>query len=198
MDMLLQPVLFTERLILRPISLNDAEDLFEYAKDNRVGPNAGWKPHVEISETIKFIEYSIKKKEYGQPGVYAICIKNSTKMIGTIEIHSFHGHKGEIGYVLNPAYWGKGYVPEAAKAIIVYGFEVLKLQRLQNGYFLFNERSKRVSEKLEFVFEGILRKKYMHYTDVPLDEAILSLTDDDYFNNKISWLKGFTVDYKEN
>lgn len=178
--------------------MGDVDDVFEYATNELVGPNAGWKPHKDKSETIKFIEYAIKKKDYGQPGVYAICLKETNKMIGTIEIHSYHGHKGEIGYVLNPAFWGNGYVPEAAKAIIVYGFEILQLKRLQNGYFLFNERSKKVCEKLEFVFEGVLRKKYLHYTGTPLDEAISSLTDDDYFNNKISWLKGFTVDYKEN
>lgn len=197
MKHLMQPILHTERLLLRPIKLTDKDDLFEYAVDPRVGPNAGWKPHESIADTIKFIEYSIKKRDFGQPGVYAIVLPNTNKMIGTIEIHSLHGHKAEIGYVLNPEYWGNGYVPEAAKAVIVYAFEILKLKRLQNGYFSFNERSKRVSEKLEFVFEGILRKKYMSYTGEPLDEAILSLTDEDYHSNKISWLKGFTVDYKE-
>jgi len=193
-----QPTLYTKRLLLRPITRDDANDLFEYAVDERVGPNAGWKPHSSIDESHKFIEYSIKKKEYGQPGVYAIVLQKENKMIGTIEVHSYHGHKGEIGYVLNPKYWGNGYVPEAAKAIIIYAFEVLKLKRLQNGYFLFNDRSKRVSEKLEFIFEGILRKKYMNFNNEPLDEAILSLTDDDYYSKKLSWLEGFIIDYKAN
>ena len=45
------PTLYTERLIIRPLAVSDAEDMFEYAKTNLVGPKAGWAPHININET---------------------------------------------------------------------------------------------------------------------------------------------------
>ncbi len=186
--MLLLPTIETERLVLRPICLSDQHDVFAYASSPLVGPNAGWKPHTTLKESIDFIQYCIKKRDFGQPGNYAIIHKESNKMIGTIEVHTFKGHKGEIGFVLHPDYWGKGIMTEASKALIIYAFELLKITRLTYAYFLFNDRSKRVCEKLEFTFEGIMRKKFLNYDGHHLDEAIYSIIDDDYFNNSLSWL----------
>ena len=76
----------------------------------------------------------------------------------------------------------------------------MHLKRLQYGYFLFNERSKRVCEKLCFTYEGILRKKFKNYNGEIIDEAIASITIDDYNSGKIKWLtefkKGLKVDSK--
>ncbi len=197
---ILLPELKTKRLTLRPISLIDIDDVFEYAQSTLVGPNAGWRPHVSRLETEAFIKYSIKKREFGQPGIYAIVLNEPKKMIGTIEIHSYNQFKGEIGFVLNPDYWAKGIVVEAAKAVIIYGFEVLHLKRLQYGYFLFNTRSKRVCEKLGFTMEGVLRNKFQNYDGTIIDEAIASITWEDYNSDKIKWIiefkKGLKVDSK--
>ena len=197
---ILLPKLESKRLTLRPISLNDIDDVFEYAKNPLVGPNAGWKPHASKKETEAFVTYSIKKREFGQPGIYAIVLNGSQKMIGTIEIHTYNQFKAEIGFVLNPDYWGQGIIVEAAKAVIVYGFEILHLKRLQYGYFLFNIRSKRVCEKLGFTKEGILRNKFQNYNGEIIDEVVASITSEDYQSNKIKWIgefkKGLKVDSK--
>lgn len=197
---ILLPILETERLTLRPLSLEDIDDVFEYAKSPLVGPNAGWRPHVSKLESEAFIKYSINKRDFGQPGIYAIVHKENNKTIGTIEIHSYNQFKGEIGFVLNPEYWGKGIVVEASKAVIIYGFEILHLKRLQYGCFLFNNRSKRVCEKLGFTVEGILRNKFKNYDGEIIDEEIASITYEDYTSNKIAWIveykKGLKVDSK--
>lgn len=199
MDIVLLPNMETKRLKLRPISLEDIDDVFDYAKRSNVGPNAGWRPHISKEETKQFILYAIKKREYTQPGIYAIIVKEENRMIGTIEIHSYREHKAEIGFVLHPEYWGHGLITEAAQACIVYAFEILELKRLQYGHFLFNDRSRRVREKLGFTYEGILRKKYMNYDGEALDEAIASITDDDYFSGSIEWIipfkKTLYIDY---
>ena len=185
---ILLPKIETKRLILRPISINDIDNVFEYAKNPLVGPNAGWKPHANKNETEVFVKYAIKKREFGQPGIYAIIFKEDEKMIGTIEIHSFNQYKGEIGFVLNPDYWAKGIIVEAAKAVIVYGFEILHLKRLQYGYFQYNTRSKRVCEKLGFSFEGVFRNKIQKYDGSIIDEVIASITTEDYTSGKLTWL----------
>ena len=200
MNKLLLPRLETKRLFLKKISLLDMDDIFEYAVSPLVGPNAGWKPHESKNDTEDFIKYAIKKRDYGQPGIYAIHHKEHNKMIGTIEIHGYKEYKGDIGFVLNPHYWNKGLMTEAAKAIIVYGFEILHLSRLGYGYFVQNERSKKVSEKLEFTFEGVLRNKFKNYDGEIIDEGISSITKEDYFSGKITWVKEFKqalkVDYE--
>ena len=189
--MVILPILETKRLILRPIELEDADSVFAYATHPLVGPNAGWKPHEDISEAVKFIKFCIKKREFGQPGNYAIVLKSENKMIGTIEVHSYKEHKGEIGFVLHPSYWNKGIMTEAAKMVIIYAFEILQLERLSYNHFIGNERSKRVCEKLQFQFEGVLRKKFKRYDGVAIDEAVYSIIDTDYFGNKLTWLKPF-------
>lgn len=189
--MVLLPVLETPRLILRPVEHKDVPSVFAYATHPLVGPNAGWKPHEDIEETEKFIDYCIKKREFGQPGNYAILLKSNRKMIGTIEVHTYKEHKGEIGFVLHPDYWNHGYITEAAKVVIIYAFEILQMERLSYSHFLDNKRSKRVCEKLQFQFEGILRKKFKRYDGIAIDEAVYSIIDTDYFNNKLAWLKGF-------
>lgn len=194
MNQVILPYMETKRLILRPINLKDQADIFAYAKDPQVGPSAGWEPHKTIKDSVDFINYCIKKREYGQPGVFAIIFKENFKLVGTIEIHSFREIKGEIGFVLHPDYWNKGIATEASKAVIVYGFELLNLKRLQYCHFPDNIKSKRVCEKLEFTYEGVLRNKYHLYDGTVLDDVVYSITNQDYENNKLSWLKSFKKD----
>jgi ribosomal-protein-alanine N-acetyltransferase len=102
-------------------------------------------------------------------------------MIGTIELynHAYH-HKAELGYALNPHYWGLGIIPEAATEVINFGFNFLKLQRIEVGAFPDNTQSIRVCEKLGFKKEGIRRKGHQRYDGTFLDTIVYSLTDEDY------------------
>ncbi|MEC9484353.1 MAG: GNAT family protein [Candidatus Izemoplasma sp.] len=183
-----QPIITTKRLRLRPIKETDQRAVYDYAKRDDVGPNAGWAPHAHMKDSLAFIQYSIKKRDLGQPGVYAITFKENDTLIGTIEVHSVHNTRGEIGFVLHPDYWNQGIITEAAQAIIIYAFEVLKLKRLAYCHFHHNFASKRVCDKLGFVFEGVLRKKFQMYDGRLLDDVVYSLIDDDYENDNIPWL----------
>ncbi len=178
------PVITTDRLILRSLAKKDARAVFAYAKLPHVGPNAGWVPLKTLEEAHQFIRYSLQKQKNGQPGVWAIVLAASRTVIGVIELHSYRKHKAEIGFALHPAYWNQGIITEATKAVMVYAFEVLKLQRLAYAHFLDNSTSRRVAEKCGFSFEGVKRKGFMHGDGRVLDEAILSYTDDDYEKNR--------------
>lgn len=145
----------TERLILRNWQLSDAGDLYEYAQSELVGPNAGWKPHKNIEESKEIIKMFIDHND-----VYALELKSKNKVIGSLGLHKCRHDEGldelkqrEIGYVLNPKYWGNGYVPEAVKAVIDYCFTELELDLLWCGHFDFNHNSKRVNEKCGFKYQ---------------------------------------------
>lgn len=199
MERLVLPNITTKRLFLRELKRSDAEAIFAYAQDPQVGPSAGWKPHESIDETYRFIDYSMKKKDYGQPGIFAIVLQTTNTVIGTIEIHSYRQYKGEIGFVLHPKYWNHGYITEAAQAIIIYAMEYLKLHRLTYCHFPENTASKRVCEKLEFTFEGVLRDKFLLYDGTLKDDVTYSIIKSDYENNHISWVnnvkKDVLIDY---
>lgn len=143
-------ILETERLILRPWRESDAEDLYEYAKDPRVGPMAGWPVHRSVGESRQIIRTVLTN-----PLGFALEEKSTGKVIGSGGLVGMHrdwlpGEDDEIGYVLNPAYWGRGLVPEAMAELLRYGFEELGLDHIWCGYYEGNEKSRRVQEKLRF------------------------------------------------
>lgn len=148
-------MLSSERLILREWRESDSSDLYEYAKSGLVGPNVGWKPHKNEDESKEII-----KMFNSNDDTYAIVIKSENKVIGSIGLHNRKPdeelcdlEQREIGYVLNPVYWGNGYAPEAVNCLLNYGFNKLNLDLIWCGYFDFNNNSKRVNEKCGFKYK---------------------------------------------
>ena len=143
----------TERLLLRPVKKEDAQDIYEYSTSENVGPNAGWKPHESLEETRDIVD-----AVFLQPHVFGMVLKESNKLIGTIGLlddpkREYAGAK-MLGYALGEAYWGHGYMTEAAEAIVYYGFKLLGLRLISAYCYPFNVRSKRVLTKLGFQYEG--------------------------------------------
>ena len=147
-------MLQTERLILRKWTETDADSLYEYAKDPAVGPVAGWPPHQSKEESLDVIRSVLNGAE-----CYAICEKGSDKPIGAVEL-MLHGHSShteredecELGYWLGKPFWGRGYMPEAARELLRRGFEDLGMRKVWCGYYDGNVKSKRVQEKLGFQY----------------------------------------------
>ena len=153
-------MLETARLILRKWTDADAESLFHYAKDPAVGPAAGWQPHQSVEESRNVIRNLLNGAE-----CYAICEKGSDEAIGSIELR-LNGHTDmtdrddecELGYWLGKPFWGRGYMPEAAKEILRHGFEDLGMNVIWCGYYDGNQKSKRVQEKLGFTYHHTCQK----------------------------------------
>lgn len=140
-----------ERLILRPFTEADASDLYEYAQDPRVGPAAGWPPHKSVDESREIIG-----SVFSAPNTFAVVDKLSGKVIGSAGFVGRHqallpGPDDEIGYALNPDFWGRGLIPEAVRELLRYGFEELGLSAIWCGHYDFNDKSRRVVEKCGFI-----------------------------------------------
>ena len=175
----------TDRLILRLWQESDAPDLFEYAKDPRVGPSAGWPVHETIETSNMIIDGFIKEND-----VYAIVLKEENKVIGSLGLHEYKSDEAlagevqrEVGYVLNPIYWGQGLVPEAVKAVIKYGFEELDLDLIWCGYFSFNEKSKSVVHKCGFNYQFTKNKTLPLLENKEVEQLYYNITKADYLNN---------------
>lgn len=157
-------ILKTERLILRPWQLEDAESLYEYAKDPEIGLPAGWPPHTDVESSRAII-----RDVFSAPETYAVCLKDG-KSIGSIGLKlkgstdmTDRDDECELGYWIGKPFWGQGLIPEAARELLRYAFEELGMSAVWCGYYEGNEKSRRVQEKLGFV--------YHHTTDdlpVPL------------------------------
>ena len=142
----------TERLILRSWQDSDADDLFRYASDPRIGPIAGWPVHTSIEHSLEIIRSVLSK-----PETYALTLKSNDHPIGSIGLligNSSHiglpPDEAEIGYWIGVPYWGQGLIPEAVNELVRYSFETLELKKLWCRYFEGNTKSKRVSEKCGF------------------------------------------------
>jgi len=151
------PIIELDRIILRPITMEDCNDLFEYANDNEVSKYLPWTPHKDIEESKnvirRFLEKPINKNLYVSP---AIVYKENNKMIGVCEFVKIDWETltGSIGYVINRDYWGRGIMTEACGAIIRLGFEYLELEKIVISHLKGNIGSKRVIEKNGFKYIG--------------------------------------------
>ena len=145
----------TERLLLRPFSLDDLQDFYEYASVEGVGEMAGWAHHETVEKSREILDMFIREDK-----TFAIVFKENGTVIGSLGIEKygaeealteFHNYRGrEIGYVLSKDYWGKGLMPEAVNAVVDYLFNTLDMDFLTCGYYEFNVQSKRVQEKCGF------------------------------------------------
>lgn len=145
----------TSRLVLRPWRESDAKDLFFYAKDPEVGPIAGWPPHQSVEDSLRVI-----RNVFSSPEAYALCLKENGRAIGAIELK----RKGrsdlakgedecELGYWLGKPFWGRGLMPEAARALLRHAFQDLGMEKVWCAYYDGNEKSKRVQEKVGFRYQ---------------------------------------------
>ena len=126
------PKVETERLILRQRTVADAEDIFDYAS----------------------------RPEVSYPAGYGIVVKGTERIVGSVDFN--HRHEDdvlEIGYVLHPDYWGRGYVPEAVSALVEIAFTILSLHKVEIGCYDYNKQSQRVAEKLGFTLESRIRDR---------------------------------------
>lgn len=168
----------TNRLILREWNMNDAEDLYEYAKSEKVGPMAGWKPHANIEETQTIIKMFIKEND-----TWAICNKENAKVIGSIGLHrSCNEHERSLGYVLSEDFWGKGLAYEAAKCVMEYAFRNFKIDTISVVHFSFNNQSKRVIEKLGFHYIETKEKATKIFDGTEYDDVCYAITKEEFYN----------------
>ena len=176
------PELETERLTLRKISKNDINDIYEYSSNPLTSKYLLWYPHFSKRDTKRHVKNVLKKYKKGSFYDYAVVLKESGKMIGTCGFTRIdhYDDKAEIGYVINPDYWGRGYATEAVKRVIDLGFLEIGLERIEARYIDGNERSLELMKRVKMTHEGIMRngvKSKGKYHNV----GVCSVLSNEYF-----------------
>jgi RimJ/RimL family protein N-acetyltransferase len=149
----------TSRLILREFSEADIPELVPLIGAREVAATTLRIPHpYEEKHAREFFATAPKENELR----LAIRLRDTGRLCGGIGLHPDASlPQAELGYWIGVPYWGNGYATEAATAVVKYGFEKLKLERIFAGHFKGNEKSGRVLQKIGMRHEGRVRDGVM-------------------------------------
>jgi [ribosomal protein S5]-alanine N-acetyltransferase len=179
------PALETERLRLRKVTPADVDAIFAYGSDPAVSEFTTWNTHQSIDDTQQFLNIILSLYENHQAVFWGIEHKEHKQLIGTINYVSWNqkDYVGEIGYVVARPYWGSGYMTEAVKEVIRFGFEKMELERIQAKCMVENEGSEKVMQKSSMLFEGTLRK-LLSLKGKQHDVKMYAITKSDFLHTK--------------
>ncbi len=178
----------TERLILRRWRPSDFKAYISFASDPEVMLPAGAKPVKTAEEAETSFHRSLRDGD-----CFAIVLKETGKPIGKIKFQS-DAHRQNfvnslsVGYELHKDYWGRGYMPEALRAMIACAFEKRKVPVLGISHFAGNDRSRRVIEKCGFRYEGAILCAYRRFDGEFFDDECYSILREEYFEDREKYL----------
>lgn len=154
------PDLRTPSMLLRRLRMEDADDVFAYARDPEMTRFVFWEPHRTLDDTREFLQRTLRGYDEGLPPVWGLQHVRDGAIIGGCAYHdiSIMNLRGEVGYALARKYWGQGLMTEAVRAMIDFGFATLQLNRIEARCDVENTGSWRVMEKAGMKFEGVLRQ----------------------------------------
>ena len=142
----------TDNLTLRLWRESDAECLYHFAKNPKIGPIAGWPPHQSVEDSLNIIKTVFSKRE-----TYAVV--HDDIPIGCVGLlfhpdtnHWWGEGSAELGYWIAEEYWGNGYACEASRVLVERAFNELDVDKIYASYRCENTQSKRVLEKLGFKY----------------------------------------------
>ena len=177
----LKTTLETERLILRLPLADDFEAFHSWCGNPENVRYMAWGPNDE--EQTKTYLAGVK------PGHdFAVILKESNGVIGSCGIYTEEsGYMGNVGWILHKNYWKRGYGTEFGKELIRYGFEDLKLGRIQAPCAAVNYGSYRIMERCGMQREALHRKAFWARVDKEwIDEAWYAILAEDYFAERSS------------
>lgn len=178
------PHLYTKRSYLRKMMKSDSHDMYEYAKSEEVTRYLLWEPHSSEMYTYKYLSYLQSRYRAGDFYDWAVIMKDTYKMIGTCGFTSFNfeANSAEIGYVLNPDYWGRGIATEVVSEVVKFGFNELGVNRIEARYMEGNSKSRHVMEKVGMTYEGMHRES-MHVKGSYVSIGVCAILRSEFYAN---------------
>ena len=156
------PIIETEKYILRPASLDDAEDMFEYYKQPKVVKYLPMNPHKSVANTKRFIKsFFIDNYNQGKIGHFVVVDKLNNKVIGNIGLNNIDKDaiEAEIGICINPSYWGNDIATELARELLKFAFINTNIKRIIANTYEDNKHSRRALENLNIKYYKTYDKK---------------------------------------
>lgn len=175
------PAIETDRLIMREIVLRDMEAIFDIFSSENVMKYYGMFPLEEMEQAERLIINFRDGFDNEKSIRWALTLKESGEFIGTCGFHNMQirSFRAEIGYEISEAHWNKGYITEAIRAMLEFGFGVMGLNRIEALVYPENVGSHKALEKLGFKEEGLLRE-YAFFREKFQDLIMHSLLRTEY------------------
>jgi [ribosomal protein S5]-alanine N-acetyltransferase len=170
------PVLETERLLLRPFTLDDAEVFLDLNANEKVTQYFDRPKMQNMDEAIKTLNKISTSFEKNEGVTWAIELKETKIIIGHLtywRIIKEH-YRAEMGYSLFPEYWRKGFMSEAIQKVIDFGFLILKFHSIEANVDPRNIASMKLLERSGFLREGYLKENF-YFNGKFFDTALYSL-----------------------
>lgn len=143
----------TARLLLRPLALSDASDVFSYASDPEVARYTSWPAHRRVEDSEAFAA-AVVAVDSTRPGAFrrtwGIRLLGDQSVVGTIDLVQDDPQVGHTDFALARPLWGHGYMTEAVRSVVRLAFDRLGLERIHSGGLTINVGSGRVLEKAGF------------------------------------------------
>lgn len=141
------------------MTMADAQDIYAYSNDPKVSEHVLWDTHQSIADSRAYLRYILRQYRNNEPSSWGIELKKTGQLIGTIGYMWWNQQyqSAEVGYSLSRAYWNSGYMTEALRGVIAFGFDQMRLYRIEAQHEITNPASGRVMEKVGMRKEGVLR-----------------------------------------
>ena len=151
---MITPVIETQRMILRPLSLADSSDIYErWTSDKRVAKYVSWSTHASIEDTKQWLAMEEKNVYDDHTYQWGFTFKDTGYLFGSGGIHfNAEEHVYELGYNIMHKYWNQGLTTEAAKAIIHFGVTQLGIKEFIAWHAVDNPASGAVMKKCGFIY----------------------------------------------
>ena len=175
------PHLTAGSLNLRTITEQDADAFYEIFSDAPTLKYWSDGPIKERDEAHKLVKQEIKFAQSENCINWGIALPDTNFLIGKFTLFNFHkqNRRAEVGYVLNRAYWGKGYMSKVMTRVLAFAFDELSLHRLEADTDPDNVGSLALLEKFGFQREGYFRERW-YVREQWLDSVMLGLLRDEY------------------
>lgn len=149
----------TQRLVLRPLGLDDVDLLWPDISDPAISRQMAWETHTERSQTIDFLKNEVARRAAGKGITWAVFNDGSFcgifSLIGLVLRHrALTYNKAELAYWLSRKYQGQGIMTEAGRCVLQFAFGELKLHKLFVSHFSDNLASENLIRRLGFRYVG--------------------------------------------
>ena len=173
-------ILHGEALYMRPLEFHDSADIPELVVAPEIAANTFVPQPYPPEAAREFVRQGRERWQNEEAYVFAIVDKSSEQFAGCMGIHPLPEHcRAEVGYWIGKPYWGRGLATSALRLLIRFGFEELKLNRIEAGHFDYNPASGRVMQKANMRFEGV-RRHYVLHRDQYKDVVWYAVLREDY------------------
>ncbi|HEY9723182.1 MAG TPA: GNAT family N-acetyltransferase [Oscillatoriaceae cyanobacterium] len=177
----------TPRLLLRRVTPADLDDLYAYTSDPEVVSTLPLLRIETLEQARNFLDEYLMLYRTSQVAPWGVTLKATGEHIGMCGYENWgpRSDRAELGFMLAHQHWRKGYTTEATRAVVAFGFETMRLNRIEAKTQPANIGARRVLEKVGFQCEGRLREN-MYWKGAYHDLDMYALLHREYSPDKES------------